>query len=162
MRARCVFGRHLLFLAILSSSALQPVVVRADDSPMEFSDAAQEQRYQELLSELRCLVCQNQTLADSTADLAQDLREEVYARLKQGQDKDQIIEYLVARYGDFVLYRPPFKTGTLLLWLGPFLLLAAAFVILFRVARSRRVVTEELSVSEQARVSSLLDDPDRH
>ncbi|MBI2993752.1 MAG: cytochrome c-type biogenesis protein CcmH [Gammaproteobacteria bacterium] len=154
--------RAMVACVLLAWCGAQSNVPRAADAPMEFSDPAQEQRYQELLSELRCLVCQNQTLADSHADLAQDLREEIHTRVLQGQGKDEIIAYLVARYGDFVRYRPPLTAGTLLLWLGPFLLLAAAFVILFRIARSRRIAAEALTVEEQARVRALLEDPDRH
>ena len=137
-----------------------PVGARADDTPMEFTDAAQEQSYLELLSELRCLVCQNQSLAESHADLAQDLREEIYARLRQGQDKQQVIDYLVARYGDFVRYQPPLKTSTLLLWFGPFLLLAVAALVLIRNSRARRS-DPSLTTGEQARVRALLGDSER-
>lgn len=92
----------------------------------QFSDPSQQQRYERLIDDLRCLVCQNQSLADSDADLARDLRDEVYQIIQSGQNEEEAIRFLTDRYGDFVLYRPPFKPVTLLLWGGPFLLLAAA------------------------------------
>ncbi|MEX2352637.1 MAG: cytochrome c-type biogenesis protein, partial [Gammaproteobacteria bacterium] len=91
--------------------------VRAE-VPAEFDDPQQQQRYQSMLAEIRCLVCQNQSLADSNADLAQDLRNEVHRMVAAGDSNQEIIDYLVTRYGDFVLYRPPLKTTTLLLWFG--------------------------------------------
>ena len=92
----------------------------------------------DLASELRCLVCQNQTLADSNADLAVDLREQIREMLQKGMSEDEIRRYMTDRYGDFVLYKPPFKPTTALLWLGPALLLAAALVTLFLVLRRRQ------------------------
>ncbi|SFF45641.1 cytochrome c-type biogenesis protein CcmH [Fontimonas thermophila] len=89
----------------------------------------QAQRYQRLVGELRCLVCQNQSIADSNAPLAADLREQVRTQILAGHSDDQIRSYVTARYGDFVLYRPPFKPTTWLLWLGPFLLLALALTV---------------------------------
>src|SRR5678815_1673632 len=88
-------------------------------------DPALEKRVHDLSSELRCLVCQNQTLADSNAPLAVDLRNQVREQLKGGKSERDVIDFLVARYGDFVLYRPPLQANTVLLWLGPFLLLVA-------------------------------------
>ncbi|MEW6169710.1 MAG: cytochrome c-type biogenesis protein, partial [Pseudomonadota bacterium] len=97
-----------------------------------------EERYQALVNELRCLVCQNQAIADSNAPLAADLREEVRAQILAGRSDAEINEYVTARYGDFVLYRPPFKPTTWLLWLGPFLLLAAGIAIAWGFAHRRR------------------------
>ncbi|MDH5436877.1 MAG: cytochrome c-type biogenesis protein CcmH, partial [Gammaproteobacteria bacterium] len=85
---------------------------------------AEEQRYRNLIGELRCLVCQNQSLADSDAELAVDMRNEVHKKISAGKSNDEIIDFLVERYGDFVRYRPPVKATTFLLWFGPFLLLA--------------------------------------
>ena len=150
-------ARCIVVCVGLTASILQPLCARADDTPMEFTDPTQEQSYLELLSELRCLVCQNQSLAESHADLAQDLREEIYARLRKGQSKQEIIGYLVARYGDFVRYQPPLKFNTLLLWFGPFLLLAAAALILIRVSHARRH-SAALTIEEQGRVRALLGD----
>jgi len=102
-----------------------------------------EERILRLSEKLRCLVCQNQTLADSSAELAGDLRREVREQVKAGRSDDEIIEFLVRRYGDFVLYDPPFKATTLLLWIGPFALLAAAAGFLVLTLRRRRDAPEE-------------------
>jgi cytochrome c-type biogenesis protein CcmH len=98
----------------------------------------EEARYQRLISQLRCLVCQNQTIAESNAPLAQDLRNQVQALMRQGKSDAEILQYLTERYGDFVLYRPPLKRSTWLLWGGPFLLLALALLIAALVLRRRR------------------------
>ena len=89
----------------------------------QFSTPAQQQRFETLTGQLRCLVCQNQNLSSSNAPLAEDLRNQVFQQIQQGQSDKQIIDYLIARYGDFVLYRPPFNIMTIGLWLGPFVLL---------------------------------------
>jgi cytochrome c-type biogenesis protein CcmH len=130
----------LIFFLMLLASGLQ-----AADVPLEFSDPAQEQRYKDLIEELRCLVCQNQSLADSNAALAQDLRREVYRKLIDGDNNKDIIKYLVARYGDFVLYRPPFKLTTYLLWLGPIIFLIIGIWIAVSLIRKQqvRVLNEE-------------------
>jgi len=109
----------------------------AIDTPMEFNDPATELRFKDLTEELRCLVCQNQSLADSHADLAQDLRDEVYKMVIAGDTNKEIINYMVTRYGDFVLYRPPVKNTTYFLWFGPFLILLLAIIIVVRVIRPR-------------------------
>ena len=101
-----------------------------------------ENRVRSLEEKLRCLVCQNQTLADSNAELAADLRKQVRDQVAAGKSDAQIIDYLVQRYGDFVLYDPPFKATTLLLWLGPFVLLAAAALVLVTTLRRRRRAAE--------------------
>jgi len=106
-------------------------------------DPGTESRIRSLEEKLRCLVCQNQTLADSNAELASDLRREVRDQVKAGRSDEQIVAYLVQRYGDFVLYDPPLKLTTLLLWLGPFVLLAAAALILVATLRRRRRAPEE-------------------
>jgi cytochrome c-type biogenesis protein CcmH len=120
-------------------------------------DPVLEQRAMAIASELRCLVCQNQTIADSNAELAADLRKEVREKIRQGQSDREIIDFMVERYGDFVLYRPPFKATTLLLWLGPLLLLAAGLVILFRRLAHPRVKSDiELTADERERARRLL------
>jgi cytochrome c-type biogenesis protein CcmH len=130
-------------------------------NPLQFKDAAEEARYKALIAELRCLVCQNQSLADSNAELADDLRREVYEKMREGKSDKEIIDFLVARYSDFVLYRPPVKSTTYMLWFGPFLLFATALVILVVVVRRRRATPEaELSAAEQARVRQLLESTD--
>jgi cytochrome c-type biogenesis protein CcmH len=123
----------------------------------DFSGNVEEQRYKDLLAELRCLVCQNQSLVDSDAELAHDLRLEVYELMAQGRDDAQIRDFLVARYGDFVLYEPPIKPSTYLLWAGPFVLLALGLMMLFRTIRQRRQLQEsEFSAEEQERLRQLL------
>lgn len=122
-----------------------------------FDDPTQQTRYESLIKELRCLVCQNQSLADSDADLAQDLRDEVYRIVQSGKSDQEAVEFLVSRYGDFVLYRPPVKPLTLLLWAGPGLLLAAAGGMAWRQYARRRALSEEapLSPAERARLERL-------
>jgi len=120
-------------------------------------DPALEKRVRDLSSELRCLVCQNQTLADSNAPLAVDLRDQVRAQLKAGKSERDVIDFLVARYGDFVLYRPPLKASTVLLWTGPFILLALGVALLARRLRRRSVPGPELSAADRARAAKLLE-----
>lgn len=103
----------------------------------EFKDPATEAEYKALIEELRCLVCQNQNLAGSDADLAKDLRQQTYEMLQQGKSREQVVEYMVNRYGDFVLYRPPVKSSTVLLWAGPFLLLVIVLIaVIIRIRRA--------------------------
>jgi len=121
------------------------------------ADPALEARVNTLATELRCLVCQNQTLADSNAPLAVDLRNQIREKMQQGASERDIIDFMVARYGDFVLYRPPLKATTVLLWAGPLLLLIAGIAILYRrLARRRGEPQPELSDAERSRAQSLL------
>ena len=108
-----------------------------NNNPITFNNKNLEQRYYSLIEEIRCLVCQNQSLADSDAPLAQDLRNEIYKMIHSKKSNNQITNYLVERYGDFVLYRPPLKKNTWFLWFGPFLFLAIAFFIVFFVIRNQ-------------------------
>ena len=120
-------------------------------------DPALDQRVMALSNELRCLVCQNQTIADSSAPLAEDLRNQVREKMRQGASDSEIIDYMVARYGDFVLYRPPFKLTTVLLWFGPLLLVAAgAAVLLRRVLRRRPPGDAEMTAAQRTRAAELL------
>lgn len=102
----------------------------------QFESPQTEADYNRLINELRCLVCQNQNLAGSDADLARDLRRQTYEMLRDGKSPQQVVDFMVARYGDFVLYRPQFKSSTYLLWIGPFLLLLGALYMLVRRLRS--------------------------
>ncbi|TJY61162.1 cytochrome c-type biogenesis protein CcmH [Sinimarinibacterium sp. CAU 1509] len=123
-------------------------------------EGADLDRYQGMINQLRCLVCQNQTIADSNAPLAQDLREQVRTQIQSGRSDAEIIEYVTARYGDFVLYRPPFKRSTWLLWVGPFALLLGALAIavsLMRRGRQRR----EATAVDPDRLRKLLDEESR-
>src|SRR5688572_3040239 len=116
-----------------------------------------EKRVTALAHELRCLVCQNQTLADSNAPLAVDLRNQIREQLKAGRTERDVLDFMVARYGDFVLYRPPFKASTAALWLGPFVLLAIGGWILYRRLARRRAPAPQLSQAERARAAQLLE-----
>jgi cytochrome c-type biogenesis protein CcmH len=124
-------------------------------------DAAFEKRVQRLSEELRCLVCQNQSLADSHADLAVDLKNQVREKLKQGASEKEVIAFMTERYGDFVLYRPPVKATTLLLWFGPGLLLVAGLIALFLRVRRRAAASADLALTtdERAQAAALLRDP---
>lgn len=130
----------------------------ADEAPATAADPALEKRVVQLSSELRCLVCQNQSLADSNADLAIDLKNQVRSQLQAGKTDAQIRDYMVARYGDFVLYDPPFKASTLVLWAGPFalLLLGLAGLLAYMRRRQRRLPAMELSAQDHARAEALL------
>jgi cytochrome c-type biogenesis protein CcmH len=130
----------------------------ANEAAPAAQDPALEQRVMRLTAELRCLVCQNQSLADSHADLAIDLKNQVRSQMQAGKSDAEIREFMVARYGDFVLYRPPLKSTTALLWAGPFVLLAAGGLALgFYLRRRRERLTEsELTPEQRARAEALL------
>jgi cytochrome c-type biogenesis protein CcmH len=130
----------------------------ANEAAPAAQDPALEQRVMRLTAELRCLVCQNQSLADSHADLAIDLRNQVRSQMRAGKSDAEIREFMVARYGDFVLYRPRLKSTTALLWAGPFVLLAAGGLVLgFYLRRRRQRLTEsELTPEQRARAEALL------
>ncbi|HYN27064.1 MAG TPA: cytochrome c-type biogenesis protein [Burkholderiales bacterium] len=130
----------------------------ANEAVPAAQDPALEQRVMRLTAELRCLVCQNQSLADSHADLAIDLKNQVRSQMKAGKTDAEIREFMVARYGDFVLYRPPLKPTTAFLWAGPFVLLAAGGLTLgFYLRRRReRLTVSELAPEQRARAEALL------
>lgn len=131
---------HKLFsLAMALLLVLAAGVAAAKDAQPLDTDPALEARVMAIAEELRCLVCQNETLAASHADLAVDLRKQIRLKLQQGQSKDQIVDFMVARYGDFVLYKPRLTARTLLLWAGPFALLAmAGLAMALNIGRRRR------------------------
>ena len=123
----------------------------------KFNTEAEEQHFKDLIEELRCLVCQNQSLLDSDAELAHDLRAEVYDMIQLGKTDEEIIEFLVARYGDFVLYKPPVKPSTYLLWFGPFVLLIIAALLLLRsIRRQQKAPASEISAEERERLDTIL------
>ena len=146
----------ILILFSLSLNSFAAVEYKKFDNPQ------QEETYQVLIEELRCLVCQNQTIADSNAELAKDLRRQVYEMLQQGKSKDEIATFMTERYGDFVLYNPPFKVKTGVLWIGPVIFLLIGLVMLFVFTRRKKVfVNIKLSDEEQAKkakVKKLLND----
>jgi len=116
-----------------------------------------DKRVMTLANELRCMVCQNQTLADSNAELAVDMRNRIREELQAGRSEEEVVDLLVSRYGDFVLYRPPLKATTVLLWTGPFLLLVLGAWILVRRVRRQRPAPAELTPAERERAARLLD-----
>lgn len=137
--------------------ALFQPALAADPAVFRFEDAGSEARFQALTQELRCLVCQNQSLADSHAELAGDLRREVHEMIKAGKEDREIVDFLVRRYGDFVLYRPPLDPRTAALWLGPIgLLLLAGLVGFIAVRRRGATPPPEVAAEERARILALL------
>lgn len=135
-----------------------PLTAWSEEAKPVAEDPVLEQRMIHLSEDLRCLVCQNESLAASRADLAQDLRQEIREQMRAGKDDKQVIEYLTQRYGDFVLYKPPMKPATWLLWFGPFVLLigAAGGFYLYLRRRNRRVEAETFSDEEKRRVEAML------
>jgi cytochrome c-type biogenesis protein CcmH len=126
-----------VFLAVAALALMAPAFAGVE--PLIFTDAEQEVRYQQLTLELRCLVCQNQNLADSDAPLAQDLRQEIFNMMQSGRTDDEIKQFLIDRYGDFVLYMPPVKSNTLVLWLMPAVLLFGGALVVLIVVRKRKL-----------------------
>jgi cytochrome c-type biogenesis protein CcmH len=127
----------------------------------DFQSLEQEQSYQTLISELRCLVCQNQTIADSNADLAKDLRRQVYEMLQQGQSQQQIADFMTERYGDFVLYNPNFNLKTGLLWLGPALFLLIGLVAVLLFARKKTNSENGLTDEQKSQLAKILDEGEK-
>lgn len=139
---------------------LVPGSVLAVIETYEFSDPELEQRYRQLSQELRCPKCQNQNIADSNAPIAQDLRKLLYQQLEAGADDEEILEYMVARYGEFVRYRPRYDGVTAVLWLAPVILLVAGIVLALLTLRSRRKSEAQpgaLSTADEEHLRSLLD-----
>jgi cytochrome c-type biogenesis protein CcmH len=150
MIGRAILALGLLLLAANLASAVEPREM--------LKDPALEARARAIGQEIRCLVCQNQSIDDSNADLAHDLRVILRERLTAGDSDQQVKDYLVARYGDFVLLDPPFRTKTLILWAGPGALLVLGIVIIVLAARQRRATAAEpLSEEERRRLAQLLD-----
>jgi cytochrome c-type biogenesis protein CcmH len=147
--------RTALLLMLFSCFSLSIVAKEAQPSA---ADPVLEERVMKLSRELRCLVCQNETLADSRADLAEDLRGQIREQMKAGKSDKEIIAYLTDRYGKFILYNPPVDPTTYALWFGPFLLLLAGLLFLFRYLKQRReLITEQpLSADERRRAEALL------
>lgn len=146
-------------MSLLLVCLLAPVVnAQVQEEEVPSDDPVIEQRLANLSRELRCLQCQNQTLADSPAGLASDLRREIRAQMKAGKSDQEIIAFLTQRYGDFILYRPRVTFTTYLLWFGPFVLLLAGLYVLFRYIKQRRDLIPEkpLSADERLRAEQLL------
>lgn len=145
--------RHFAWVFLfLASTTLAAIDVYSFETP------EQEQRFRTLIDELRCPKCQNQNLSGSDAAVAKDLKNRAYQLMQQGKTDDEIRAYLVDRYGDFITYRPPLRTGTSLLWFGPLLLLVGVGVVLVWRVRRAAPATTPLSEDEQQRLAALLDD----
>ena len=150
-------NRARLLLPLVLLSLLAPFAIAKDAQPAS-DDPALEQRLTRLSQELRCLVCQNETLADSRADLAEDLRREIREQMRAGKSDKEIIDFLTARYGQFILYKPQVTPTTYLLWFGPFVLLLLGLLVLFRYIKQRREMIPEkpLTAEERRRAEELL------
>ena len=154
--------KHLfILLAGLTIGFVTPGVGFAQNNttPLVSDNPALEKRVLEVSNELRCLVCQNQTIADSNADLAVDLKNQVRQQLSEGRSKQEILNYMTERYGDFVLYKPPLNAATLMLWVGPFLLMLLGLIVLVRQIKQRKqeLSNETFSAEEIERARQLLD-----
>lgn len=150
--------RYLILLTLLLASALTPSYAETGQEIIQFDTVAQHERYQTLLKQLRCLVCQNQSLADSGAGLADDLRLAVETQIRSGANDQEIIEFMVSRYGDFVLYNPPLKKTTILLWFLPYILigLGGVAVIWFVIQRNENKADSKISEARRKRAAELL------
>jgi cytochrome c-type biogenesis protein CcmH len=146
-------------LSVLLLGVCVPLLAWAQTALPNAADPALEARVMVIAEELRCLVCQNETIAASHAELAVDLRQQIRSQLQQGRTAQEILDFMSQRYGDFVLYRPPWQSRTLLLWLGPFLLLAwAVWVVTRRMGKRGHDAPAPLSPQEAARAAQLLSD----
>jgi len=153
----CERRTAVFFALMLALIAFAGLSINAQTAqPIE--DPAIEARMKNLTKQLRCLVCQNETLADSQAQLAEDLRREIREQIKAGKSDQEILAYATQRYGDFILYNPPVKVTTYLLWFGPFLLLVIGSILLFRFLQQRRAMIEAkpLTAEERRRAEKLL------
>jgi cytochrome c-type biogenesis protein CcmH len=148
----------MLVLLAAALLALAPLAALAKTAMPLAADPVLEERMMNLATGLRCLVCQNQSLAESNAELAVDLRNEIREQMRRGASNQDVVDYLVARYGDFVLYRPPLKASTLLLWSGPaiLLLLGIGFLVRTLLRRRAQIVPTPLSAAARARAQELL------
>jgi cytochrome c-type biogenesis protein CcmH len=145
----------LAVLLLIGSAAVSAFTLEE----FQFDSPQQEAEFRDLIAKLRCLVCQNESLAGSQAELAQDLRNEVYRMMRAGQSQDEILTFLVDRYGDFVLYEPPLKPSTYLLWFGPFVLIGiAGYVVVRTIVSKKRAPDGDLSEADRERIQTLLDD----
>jgi len=143
------------FLSIISLS-VSTFAVQIEFHQFESKD--QEQLYLQLIAELRCVKCQNQNLAESNAELARDMRDKTYDMIKQGKTRADVVNYMTARYGDFVLYKPPFKSKTLLLWVGPPIFLLLSLFLLLKIIRKQgHEKSDSLTESQRESVRAALD-----
>jgi cytochrome c-type biogenesis protein CcmH len=142
----------IIFTLLFSFSSIY-----AEIEVKQFKNVKQEQRYKHIIDELRCLVCQNQNISGSNAGLAKDLRNQVYKMIVAGESDEAIFDFMVTRYGDFVLYRPPFKATTFFLWVGPFIIFAIGLFVLIRfIGQRKKNVVTELSSTDKEKLTQLL------
>lgn len=141
----------LMMLSLFSGSAWAVI----DGHKYPFDDVESAARFEQLSEDLRCPKCQNQNLADSNSPVAADLRDKVYELMQEGQSDTEIVDYLVARYGDFVRYKPPFRLDTFLLWAGPAILFGFGLLLIIGLRRQQKQPTAELTVDEQARLDEI-------
>lgn len=149
---------RVLFVALVLAAAPAPMSPVWAQEP-QLADPALEERARDLSREIRCVVCQSQSIAESDADIARDMRTLIREQISAGKSDQEIRDYLVARYGDFVLFEPPFKATTYVLWIGPFVLLVLALVgvgLYFRRRAAQSIAGPELSAAERRRVAELL------
>lgn len=137
---------YILLLSALTCSTMSNA---APIETFKFDSAEKEKVFHKLSEELRCLVCQNQNIAESNADLAKDLRLEIYTMLSQGKTEEEIVDFMVQRYGDYVLYRPPFRPMTWLLWFGPVLVFVFGLIFVVRFMKSQAAENEPASLSKE-------------
>lgn len=143
----------LIFLPLITTAAIEV---------SQFDDPEKAATYKQLIEELRCLVCQNQNLAASNAELAQDMRRKTYSMVQKGASHQDVVDFMVKRYGDFVMYRPPFNMSTAMLWIGPFvILIGGVFLLLFLIKGRSKIAAVKLSDSDLKRAQSLLGEEDK-
>ncbi|WP_372738528.1 cytochrome c-type biogenesis protein CcmH [Neptunomonas sp.] len=149
---RSIIVVFMLFLSLAANATIDTY---------EFTDDANRERFQQLTNELRCPKCQNQNLAGSNSPIASDLRREIHRMLEEGKNNTEITDYMVARYGEFVLYRPRMSASTWILWYGPFVLVAVGFAVIWLITRKRKRVNEQqddsLNDNDKTRLATLLD-----
>lgn len=143
-----MFSRLFAIIVVLMSLTLPALAVQPDEV---LDDPALEQRARELSAQMRCLVCQNQSIDDSDAPLAKDLRVLIRERLVKGDSNEQVVDFLVARYGDFVLLKPRLNAKTIALWAGPFIILLLGMFVVWRQRRTNRVAAPETGLSDEER-----------
>ena len=150
------YSRILMTLMLSISLLVYSQVGQAAIDTFEFENAQQEKTFHDLTKLLRCPKCQNQNISDSNAELAKDLRNKTYELVKQGQSKEQVVDYMVARFGNFVRYDPPVTPATIFLWLGPLLFIIFGLLVLFKQIKKQRSKTTHLDDQEQQKLQALL------
>jgi len=156
----CNKMKRLTFSLCLLLSIFSPAVFSAIDS-FEFETVQQEQVFHDLTKVLRCPKCQNQNISDSNAELAKDLRNKTYELVKAGKTEDEVVDYMVARYGNFVRYDPPITPATIFLWLGPLLFILFGFLVLYKQAQNKSRKEDELDSDEESRLKKILKQGDK-